>query len=327
MEATEKKYDFNDNMDISLEEAEELFDPDRTPTWELVDRACRLREERFGTRVHLCSIVNAKSGACTEDCSFCSQSIHHQSQADVYPLVTEEKALEEAARADANGARCFGLVTSGHSLGDRKEQKQVLGIVESVRSRTGLQVGASLGLVEPGFLKELKAAGLGTLHHNLETAESFYSEVCTTHPFEDRLRTIREAQDTGLRVCSGAILGLGESRKQRAELALLLRKIGADRVPVNFLNPIPGTALEKQGRLNPMEAIHCLAAMRVLLPEQDILMCGGREVVLKSLQPLLFLAGANGIMTGNYLTTAGQGVDKDKGMIEDLGLEWRPGAE
>lgn len=308
--------------DISLEEAEKLFDPHRTPTRELMDRACRLREERFGTRIHLCSIVNAKSGACTEDCAFCSQSRHHRTGTDVYPLITVEKALLEAARADENGARCFGLVTSGRSLMERKEQRQILRIVESIRSRTRLEVGGSLGLVKPAFLKELRAAGLNTLHHNLETAESFYSEICTTHPFEDRLRTIRDAQDIGLQVCSGAILGLGESHRQRAELALLLRRIRVDRVPVNFLNPIPGTALQKQARMPPLEALHSLAAMRLLIPEQDLLMCGGREVVLRSLQPLLFLAGANGMMTGNYLTTAGQGQDKDKGMIEDLGLEW-----
>lgn len=307
-----------------LDRTERLFNPILTPTWEILERARRIREDRFGKRVHLCIILNAKSGACTEDCAFCSQSIHHKGSAPVYPLVTVDHALTEAKKAASCGTRCFSLVTSGRGFQGKRERQRILRIVERIRSHTPLEVAVSLGLAEPGFLRELKTAGLCTLHHNLETAPSFYNRICTTHDFEERLRTIQDAKAAGLMVCSGGIFGLGESFRQRGELALLLKKLEVDRVPVNFLNPIPGTALEGRERMNPREALHTLAALRSVLSEQEILVCGGREVVLRSLQPLVFLAGANGIMTGNYLTTAGQGVERDTSMLEDLQLEWKP---
>jgi len=307
----------------ALDAAARLFDPSRTSTWRLLERARRVRERRCGTRVHLCCIVNAKSGACSEDCAFCSQSRHHDCDPPVYPLISRERALQAAAKAAAHGARCFSLVTGGRSLSGRKERKTILTIVESIRDRTALEVGVSLGILDADFLRELRSAGLSTLHHNLETAPGFYAEICTTHPFEARVDTLVRARQEGLRVCAGGIFGMGESFRQRAELALLLRGLGVDRVPVNFLNAIPGTRLAGRKSLSPLEALHTLAALRLVLPEQEILVCGGREVVLRSLQPLVFLAGADGIMTGNYLTTSGRGVARDQSMLEDLELTWR----
>jgi len=303
-------------------ELEALFDPLRTPTWDLIERARHIRRKNFGNRAHLCNILNAKSGACTEDCAFCSQSVHHRSSASVYPLVTVREALGAAREAESFGARCFSLVTSGRSLKGRRERQRLLRIVETIRARTGLEVACSIGLETPDFLRDLRAAGLNTFHHNLETAASHYDMVCTTHGYQERMQTVRAAKQAGFTLCSGGIFGMGESPAQRAELALTLRQLGVDRIPVNFLNPLPGTAMEGRSRLEPLEALHIVAALRVALPKQDILVCGGREVTLRSLQPLLFNAGANGIMTGKYLTTPGQGVKVDQCMLADLGLDF-----
>ncbi len=311
-------------VDIPLEIAERLFDPRETSTWDLIEQAGRLRAQSLGNRAHLCMILNARSGVCSEDCAFCSQSVHHRCDVPVYPLVTKDRALEEARRAEHAGVRCFSLVTSGREIRDREERAQILRIVEELRSRTHMEVGLSPGLATLPFLRDLKHAGLSVFHHNLETAPDFYPRICTTHPFEDRRRTLLEAAETGLYLCSGGIFGLGESTRHRAELALLWRELPMRRIPVNFLNPIPGTRLENVEKLRPLEALHILAALRFLLPDREILVCGGRDAVLRSLQPLLFHAGASGIMTGNYLTTSGQGVEKDHRMLRDLELEWAP---
>jgi biotin synthase len=305
---------------------EALFDPLQTRTWDLLERARKIREENFGNRVHLCNILNAKSGGCTEDCAFCSQSVHHRSEVPVYPLVSLDRALEAAGEAEAFGARCFSLVTSGRSLEGRRERKRLLAIVETIRVRTRLEVACSIGLASCAFLRDLRAAGLNTFHHNLETSASHYGKICSTHSYEERLRTVQAAKDAGLTVCSGGIFGMGETPAQRAEFARLLRRLEVDRIPVNFLNPLPGTAMEGRPRLRPLEALHTAAALRVALPWQEILVCGGREVTLRSLQPLLFSAGANGIMTGRYLTTPGQGVEADQRMLADLELDFTSSA-
>jgi biotin synthase len=185
-------------------------------------------------------------------------------------------------------------------------------------------VACSIGLETAAYFRDLRSAGLNTFHHNLETAESHYDMICTTHACEERIRTCQAAKEAGFTLCSGGIFGMGESPSQRAEFALNLRRLGVDRIPVNFLNPLPGTAMEGRQRLAPLEALHIIAALRVALPKQEILVCGGREVTLRSLQPLLFNAGANGIMTGKYLTTSGQGVEADQEMLNDLGLDFMP---
>jgi len=271
-------------------------------------------------------ILNARSGACSEDCAFCAQSVHHRCGVRVHPLLPPDRVLQEALRAETAGARCFSLVTSGREIREGRERQQILRTVEMLRERTRLEVGLSPGLAGPAFLRELEQAGLSVFHHNLETAPSFYPRVCSTHPFEERLRTLVAAADAGLRLCSGGIFGLGESPRHRAEMALLWRQLPLQRIPVNFLNPIPGTRLQDAERLRPLEALHILAALRILLPDRDLLVCGGRDAVLQSLQPLLFRAGASGIMTGNYLTTRGPGVAWDHGMLQDLELQWAPEA-
>jgi len=303
---------------------EALFDPLKTPTWDLLEQARHIRRKNFGSRVHLCNILNAKSGACTEDCAFCSQSMHHSSSVSVYPLVTVREALGAAREAESFGARCFSLVTSGRSLKGKRERQRLLKIIETIRGKTGVEVACSIGLETSNFLRDLRVAGLNTFHHNLETSSSHYDMICTTHGYDERIRTVQAAKQAGFTICSGGIFGMGESPAQRAELALALRQLGVDRIPVNFLNPLPGTGMEGRSRLKPLEALHIVAALRVALPDRDILVCGGREVTLRSLQPLLFNAGANGIMTGKYLTTPGQGVEADQKMINDLEMEFLP---
>ncbi len=324
MKTPKAEADFSYKSDPNFKEMERLFDPLQTSTWDLIERARQIRKQHFGNKAHLCSILNAKSGLCSEDCAFCSQSRHHHCSPPVYPLVSSEKMLEKAKEADTYGARCFSLVTSGRALEGKKEKQRLLKAIETIRKQTSLEVAVSLGLTSHTFLQELKAAGLNTYHHNLETAPSHYSKICTTHAYELRLQTVQAIKEAGLCLCSGGIFGLGESTGQRAELALSLKAIKADRIPINFLNPIPGTALAGQAKLHPLEALHIVAALRVALPEPEILVCGGREAALRSLQPLLFAAGANGIMTGNYLTTAGQEVEKDLNMLKDLALEIPP---
>ncbi len=321
MEGQKSEADFFNQSDPTLEEAERLFDPLQTDTWDLIERARQIRKQRFGNQAHLCTILNAKSGLCSEDCAFCSQSRHHHCSPPVYTLVSSDQMMEKAKEAQACGARCFSLVTSGRALQGSDEKQRLLKTIETIRNQTPLEVAVSLGLTNDTFLHELKAAGLSTYHHNLETAPSHYGKICTTHAYELRLQTVRAIKKAGLGLCSGGIFGLGESTGQRAELALVLKKIKADRIPINFLNPIAGTAMAGQARLRPLEALHIIAALRVVLPEPEILVCGGRETTLRSLQPLLFMAGANGIMTGNYLTTAGQEVAKDQKMLKDLALE------
>jgi len=186
--------------EIPPEEAERLFDPAETPTWDLVERAGRLRDRSMGNRVHLCMILNARSGACSEDCAFCSQSVHHGCKVPVYPLVSRERALQEARKAETAGARCFSLVTSGREIRGRKERARILRIVEEIRSCTGVEVGLSPGLADLPFLQDLGRAGLTVFHHNLETAPGFYPRICTTHPWEDRRRTLLDAAEAGFRL-------------------------------------------------------------------------------------------------------------------------------
>jgi biotin synthase len=282
--------------------------------------ACRIRDHYHGHGVKLCAIVNAKSGRCPEDCAFCAQSALHQTQIEVYPLMGPQQILHKAREARAMGARRFSIVTSGKALTE-KELEQVAQTIGLLKKETGLVLCASLGMLTEGRAHRLKEAGLSRYHHNLETASSFFPRICTTHEYEEDLDTLRMAQRAGLEVCSGGIFGLGESPEQRLELAFTLREMGVDSVALNFLNPIPGTPLEKANPLTPLEILQFIALFRFILPDKDIRICGGREFGLRDLHPLLFWAGANGIMIGNYLTTRGRDYQADWQMIQDLGME------
>ena len=286
---------------------------------ELLYGANRIREHFKGKKINLCRIINAKSGSCGENCSFCAQSAFHKTSINKYPLVGPEAvrtALEEAARSRAG---CFGIVTSGKKLSGGEVEK-IRGYVRE-NSKKGIRVSASIGEVSYEELVKLKKAGLKRFHHNIETAESFFPKICKTHTFSDRIRTAQSVKKAGLELCCGGIFGIGETRAQRVEFAFALRGLDPDSVPLNFLNPVPGTPLEGAKPLSCEEILKIIAVVRFILPDKDISVCGGREVNLRDLQSWIFFAGANGMMTGNYLTTAGRGTAQDIKMIEDLGLE------
>ncbi len=282
--------------------------------------ACRIRDHYNGHGVKLCAIVNAKSGRCPEDCTFCAQSAHHKTQIEAYPLMEPQQILHKAEEAEAMGARRFSIVTSGKALTE-KELTRVAEALRLIQEKTGLALCASVGMMAQETARHLKEAGLNRYHHNLETAPSFFPQICTTHRYEEDLDTLRSAKEAGLEVCSGGIFGLGESPEQRLELAFMLREMATDSVALNFLNPIPGTLLEGTNVLTPLEILKSVALFRLILPDKDIRICGGREFGLRDLHPLIFWAGANGIMIGNYLTTQGRDYQADLRMIQDLRLE------
>ena len=301
---------------------QEIFRLDWPGLWPVLGEASRVRERQFGRRVSFCVIINAKSGACSEDCAFCSQSARAHSGVPHYPLLAKEKLVEAAQAAAAAGAARFSLVTSGRGINTSRDQAAIIAAVAAIREAVPqIRVCASLGIVEREFLKDLKAAGLYRFHHNLEAASSHFSKICTTHTYAERVATIEAAQAAGLSVCAGGILGLGETVSQRWELAQALKDLGVDAIPLNFLHPLPGTALAERPLLAPLEALKAVAAFRLLHPERSMIICGGRQVTLRSLSPLVFAAGADSLMTGDYLTTKGRLPEEDRQMLADLGLE------
>jgi len=286
--------------------------------------ACQILDHYLGQGVRLCAIVNAKSGRCPEDCAFCAQSAHHQTQVEAYPLMDPQEILHRAQAAKAMGARRFAIVTSGKALTE-KELAKAVEAIRLIKKETGLIPCASLGMITKKAALQLKAAGLNRFHHNLETARSFFPWICTTHAYEEDLDTLRTAKEAELQVCSGGIFGLCETREQRLELAYTLKEMEVDSVALNFLDPIAGTPLESSQALAPLEHLRFVALFRFILPDKDIRICGGREYGLRDLHPLVFWAGASGIMIGNYLTTTGRDHQADLQMIQDLGMEKQDG--
>jgi biotin synthase len=306
---------------MNYSEWEELFGLEAPELWPWLGKASRVRERQFGRRVSFCVIINAKSGLCSEDCAFCSQSARAASQVPHYPLLPQEDLVAAAQQAAAAGASRFSLVTAGRGVVSPREQSGILAAVAAIREAAPIRVCASLGIVDRGFLEELKAAGLYRFHHNLETAGSFFPRICTTHSFAARVATIEAAQEAGLSVCAGGIFGLGETLAQRWEMAQALKALAVDAIPLNFLHPLAGTPLAAWPTLAPLEALKIVAAFRLTFPERSLIICGGRQVTLRSLSPLLFAAGADSLMTGDYLTTKGRLPDEDRQMLADLGLE------
>lgn len=305
---------------ITPEEAIALCAAEGTQVYDLFRAASRLKEHFVGNEVHLCSIINAKSGRCAEDCAFCAQSAHHKTDAPIYPLVREEQMLQSARVAEANGSACFGIITSGTTV-KGAELEQILAALRRIRQETTILPSCSLGIIDEETAGKLKQAGMDTYHHNLETAESFFPSICSTHDYQDDVNTVRAVKKAGVKVCSGGIFGLGESAAQRVEMAFTLKDLDVDSVPMNFLNPIEGTRLEGAANITAMECLKTVALYRMILPDKRITVCGGREKNLRDLQSWIFFAGANGTMIGNYLTTLGRNVDTDLAMFSDLGLK------
>ncbi|MBI5342095.1 MAG: biotin synthase BioB [Deltaproteobacteria bacterium] len=308
---------------ISSSDALTVLRLPREKMWRLLDVTEPVRRHFKGDGIRLCSIVNAKSGLCSEDCSFCSQSRGSKAEIPKYPLIDEEEIVAAARDAKARGAREFSIVTSGMAMRNRKELVRVGNAVERIRDEVGLETCVSLGTLSAENVAYLLSRGLRSIHHNLETSRSFFPSMCTTHEYEEDVRAVREAKAAGAWVCCGGIFGIGETDEDRVELAMTLRELAVDSIPVNFLNPVPGTPLEGRRELTPFLCIKIIAMLRLCHPAREIIVCGGREVNLRDLQALMFAAGATGTMAGNYLTTSGRPAEEDVRMIRDLGLSLR----
>lgn len=306
---------------ITEAEATELIHLEGHQIFQLLASSERIRFHFKGNKVNLCSIVSAKSGLCSEDCSFCAQSSHFDTKAPEYDMIEPGKIVAAAIKAKEMKSREFSIVTSGMSVENDDDLGILCDAIEKIKNEGGLERCASLGNMSKEAMLKLKEAGLQSFHHNLETARSFFPNICSTHDYEDDINTVKAAKELGFETCCGGILGLGETREQRIELALTLKALDVDSIPLNFLNPIEGTAMEGKPTVEPMEALKTIAVFRFLLPKKDIIVSGGREVTFRDLQPLIFMAGANGTLIGNYLTTKGRSPEQVLTMIRDLGLE------
>ncbi|WP_300285070.1 biotin synthase BioB [uncultured Alistipes sp.] len=286
---------------------------------ELCALAGRLRTRYRGKRFDTCSIMNARSGRCSEDCKWCAQSKYHKTAIDVYPLVDEQTARKEARYHADKGVRRFSLVTSGRTL-TGGETERICSIYRRIASETDIALCASLGLLDREQLRRLRESGVRRYHCNLETAPSFFPSLCSTHTTEQKLRTIAWAREAGLEICCGGIIGLGETEEQRVEFALAVRDTGAVSIPVNVLNPIPGTPLENLPPLTDSEVLRTMAMMRIVHPEADIRLAGGRNRI-KHLEARLFACGVSASIVGDLLTTAGSDIDTDRRVLKNMGFE------
>jgi biotin synthase len=305
---------------ITREEAARLGEiEDHSQIEALVERAWNARVERFADSTDMCSLVNAKSGGCAEDCGFCAQSRFAEADTPMHAMMEPEQVLEHARAAEAAGAHRFCMVTQGQGLSKRDFERYLEG-VRLVARHTNLKRCASIGHTSRERAAALKEAGIQRVHHNVETARSYYDEVTTTVRYEGRLRTIEAVRESGLETCVGGILNLGETRAQRVEMAFELAAIDPTSVPINLLNPRPGTKFGQRDLIDPWEAVKWIAIFRLILPEALFRLCGGRVENLGELQPLAVRAGLNGVMMGNFLTTLGAEPADDREMFQAHGL-------
>ena len=308
---------------ITRAEALWLFNLEsRADIFDLLSWANRIREHFKGNKVHLCSIVNIKAGGCSENCRFCAQSAAYQTGSPRYGLIDAQPVLAAAEEASANGVTALGLVAAWRGLEEGPVLDEVCNRLEALKQSGKARPDASLGIIKSQQVAErLKQSGLECYNHNLESSRRFFPQVCTTHTYEERVQTIRHLKQAGIKICSGGILGMGETREDRCDLAFALKELGANIVPINILNPIEGTPFAEQAPLPPLEILKSIACFRFILPKQEIMIAGGRTVNLRDLQGLIFMAGASALMVGNYLTTLNQPIEKDLQMLKDLGLD------
>lgn len=305
---------------IGADDALRLFEEGAGRPFRVMAAAAEIRRHFKGDAISLCSIINAKSGKCPENCKFCAQSAHYATDVESYPLKKAQEVIEGAESAGRAGAEMFGIVTSGKRIKAKKEWTEIVRAIRGINA-LGMKACASLGIIDEEKARTLRDAGLYRYHHNLETSRSFFPEICTTHAYDEDVETIRAARAAGLSVCCGGLIGLGEGIRHRIELALTLRELNVDSIPVNILNPIKGTPLGRTPLLPPLEILLTIAVFRFLLPDKDIRLCGGKEKNLRQLLPLGLVAGANSLMTGHYLTTRGREAGMDMEMIKDMGLK------
>lgn len=309
--------------EIDREDGLWLFQRDDTADiFDLLACANRVRERFKGNKIHLCSIVNIKAGGCSENCRFCAQSAIYQTDSPRYGLIEPGPVAAAADEARANGVTALGLVAAWRGLEEGPVLDEICNRFEELKKSGKTRPDASLGIITNQKVADrLHDAGVECYNHNLETSERFYPKVCTTHTYEERVQTIRHLKQAGIKICSGGIIGMGESREDRCDLAFSLRRLGANIVPINILNPIPGTPFAVTPPLPPMEILKTIACFRLVLPRQEIMVAGGRATNLRGLQSMIFMAGASALMVGNYLTTLNQPVEADLQMLKDLGLD------
>jgi biotin synthase len=291
----------------------------------LCEAADKVRQACCGNVVDLCSIVNVKSGNCSENCGFCSQSAHHPGQdSPIYGLKSTQEILDQAKAAEAAGAKRFCLVSQGRGIKYNSpkstEFEQILETVSRIIAETQIKPCCALGEVTPEQAQALAEAGVTRYNHNLEASENFFEQIVTTHTWRDRVQTIQNLKAAGIQACTGGIMGLGESWEDRVDLALALRELEVESVPLNLLNPREGTPLSDRPKIDPYEALKAIAIFRLILPEQILRYAGGREAVMGELQAMGFQAGMNAMLIGHYLTTIGQPPEQDHAMLESLGL-------
>ncbi|HXR46416.1 MAG TPA: biotin synthase BioB [Candidatus Limnocylindrales bacterium] len=312
-----------DGVNLTRDEALWLFQLENTADiFDLLCWANRIREHFKGNKIHLCSIVNAKAGACSENCSFCAQSSFYQTGSPRYGFVDPEPVQEAAEEANKNGVTAVGLVAAWKGLNEGPMLDEVCDRIRELKAGGKTRPDVSLGIIKNQRVADrLKEAGVECYGHNLESSRRFFARTCTTHSYDDRLGTIGYLKKAGIKICSGGIIGMGETREDRCDLALALKEIGANVVPINILNPIKGTPFENNPPLPVMEILKTIACFRFILPRQEIMIAGGRTVNLRDAQSMIFMAGASALMVGNYLTTLNQPVEKDLQMLKDLGLD------
>jgi biotin synthase len=293
----------------------------QTPDEEILNLlagAYRIRREYFGNTVQLYFLMNAKSGLCPEDCHYCSQSKVSEAEIPRYNILNREKLLDGARVAAERQSKTYCLVISARGPNER-EMKAVETIVPEIKQKYGLNICACLGLLTPEQAARLKAAGVDKVNHNLNTSDNFYSKICSTHTYADRVATLQAVRNAGMQLCSGGIIGMGEAPADIVDMAFSLRELSVESIPLNFLNPIEGTPLSNEGKLTPLGCLKALAMFRFVNPKSELRIAGGREIHLRSLQPLGLYA-ANSIFVGDYLTTKGQAPEEDYRMVEDLGF-------
>lgn len=282
--------------------------------------ANKIRLKYAGDHVDMCGIVNARSGMCSEDCKFCAQSVYHDTHSPVYPLRNKQELVACARQVEADGAARISLVTSGKGMQGDADFSRIVETIRYIMESTRLKVCANLGTIDSKQAVMLAQAGVKRYAHNLETSKRYYPFVCTTHPYEERLATIYAAKKAGMELCSGGIIGMGETWQDRIDMAFLLREIAPQSIPVNILNPIKGTMMESYKPPQPLEIIKTFAIFRFILPDKIIRAAGGREMNLRDMQGTVMLAGVNGLIIGNYLTFGGRNAAADFKMVYDAGL-------
>ena len=308
-----------DGRALSRDQARWLTRLAETQLSDLFAAASRIRDHYVGQRARCCSIVASKVGRCSEDCAFCCQSAHYDTPVQNEITLDDKQIMSAARDAARNGARAFGIVNSG--LGPTDEEVERWGrTIRELRKASPLQICASLGLLTAAQARRLRSDGCQCYNHNLQTSRRHFPRIVSTHRYEDRLDTLRQVKLAGMHLCSGALFGMGESWEDRVDLAMELRELEPDVVPLNFLIPIEGTPLATSALMSPMECLKIIAIYRFLFPRQEIKVAGGREVNLRDQQNRIFEAGADSFLIGNYLTTCGRAPEEDRRMVQEAGL-------